>query len=436
MLFLVVFIAVVYGILYATIYKDQERELESDVEMEARNIEEYLSYQNQKGGLQFSNQQTLVKDVDQFFFYVVNRSGELVLGDELIPELRPDLLSTISAWNPKRNEILQETFQMNFSKRKLKEKVKERKEEFRPAHRTDTIRLMIAGHPIIYHGEVIGTLYIGKEFSFAYQVFKWLLIILLGLAVLFSGVALFISFYMSKKAMIPISSAFSRQREFVADASHELRTPLSVMLSSINAMEMTMDVEKEDYTNKLLVNMKNEVKRMTGLVSDLLTLARSDSGTVQHTNDRFNFRLKAEEAVSSVRAMAKLKDIQLHLETPETLMINGDSQRMTQLLYILLDNAIKYTPNGGEASLSLIMKGKELHITMKDTGIGVSPDDHNRIFERFYRADKARTRQEGGHGLGLSIAKWIVESHGGTIQVFSELGKGSTFFIRIPVIDK
>ncbi|RBW69402.1 sensor histidine kinase [Bacillus taeanensis] len=431
MLFLVLFIAVVYLILYVTIFKDQERELTSTVSQEARSIEEYLKFQNHQGGLEFFNQESVVKDVDQFFYYVVNRSGELVIGDEIIPELRTNILNVISRWNHSEDEILQETFHLNFSENRSHDKGK--REEFRPMQKTDTVRLIIDGEPIFYNGEMIGTLYIGKEISFAYQVFKWLLIILAGLAILFMVVALIISNYMSKKAMVPITRAFSRQREFVADASHELRTPLSVMLSSINAMEMTLDFKKEDYSHKLLVNMKNEVKRMTNLVGDLLTLARSDSGTIEYVKERFDFRSIAEEAVESVRTMAESKQIKLQFDAPKSLIINGDSQRLTQLLYILLDNAIKYTPNGGETKLSLSVKGKELLMMMKDTGIGIKPEDHGRIFGRFYRVDKARTRQAGGYGLGLAIAKWIVESHQGSIQVSSELGKGSTFFIRIPI---
>ncbi|MDQ0154420.1 sensor histidine kinase [Robertmurraya andreesenii] len=433
MLFLLLFIAIVYIILYATIFKDQERELEVSVKQEAKNIEQYLGYQNHKGRLRFRNQESIVKDVDQFFYYVVDQSGELVLGDELIPDLRTELLTAISNWNPSKNEILQKTFQVEFSERGLNGKG--RNHEFHPVQKTETIRLMIASQPISYRGEAIGMLYIGKEISFAYQVFKWLPTILLGIAILFSLVALVISYYMSKKAMVPITRAFTRQREFVADASHELRTPLSVMLSSINAMEMTLDLEKEDYSHKLLFNMKNEVKRMTGLVGDLLTLARSDSGTIELVNEWFDFRTIAEEVVESVRALAEFKQIKLHFDAPDVLMVNGDSQKLTQLLYILLDNAIKYTPNRGEAQLSLSVKGKELLIFMKDSGIGINQDDYGRIFERFYRADKARTRQDGGHGLGLAIAKWIVEIHKGTIQVFSEVGKGSTFIISIPIIE-
>ncbi|WP_458415138.1 histidine kinase dimerization/phospho-acceptor domain-containing protein [Schinkia sp. CFF1] len=250
MLFLVLFIMIVYTILYMAIFKDQERELEASVIQEARNIEDYLQYQNHKGRLEFRNQETLVKGADQFFYYVVNRSGQLVLGDELIPELRTQILSTVSGWEPDRNKVLQETYHVPFFDRWSNSE----RRDFRPAQRMKIIRLIIAGEPIFNHGEMVGMLYIGKEVSLAYQVFKLLPIILVGLAILFSGVALVISYYMSKKAMAPISRAFSRQREFVADASHELRTPLSVMLSSINAMEMTLDLKKEDYANKLLIN--------------------------------------------------------------------------------------------------------------------------------------------------------------------------------------
>jgi hypothetical protein len=188
MLFLVLFIVVVYTILYSTIFKDQERELQASVHQEAQNIEVYLREQNHRDGLKFPNQESLVKDVDQFFYYVVNRSGELVLGDELVPELRNELLASISGWNPARKDILQETYQVEFSKKGPNKNG--RRDEFRPAQRTDTIRLIIAGQPIFYNGKDIGMLYIGKEVSFAYQIFKWLLIILLGLAILFSGVAL------------------------------------------------------------------------------------------------------------------------------------------------------------------------------------------------------------------------------------------------------
>jgi signal transduction histidine kinase len=148
----------------------------------------------------------------------------------------------------------------------------------------------------------------------------------------------------------------------------------------------------------------------------------------------FDFCPQAGRAIESVRPLAASKQIALHFRSPASLYIVGDPQRLSQLLYILLDNAIKYTPNSGEVKLSIFIEGKQLCITVEDTGIGIGQEDYQRIFERFYRSDKSRTRQIGGHGLGLSIAKWIVDTHQGTIKVSSEIGKGSTFIVQIPLV--
>ena len=197
---------------------------------------------------------------------------------------------------------------------------------------------------------------------------------------------------------------------------------------------MTIEPQKRDMVERLLTNMRQEVKRMTHLVSDLLTLARSDSNSNQLSIETFDFRPAAERAIESVRPLAVAKQITLHLDSPASLITIGDPQRLSQLLYILLDNAIKYTPQEGEVKLSLQIAGQQLCIAVQDTGIGIKPEDYQRIFERFYRSDKSRSRQMGGHGLGLSIAKWIVESHKGTIRVSSEIGRGSTFIVQIPIL--
>ncbi len=254
------------------------------------------------------------------------------------------------------------------------------------------------------------------------------------LGIVFVGVAFVISMGMSKRAMIPISAAFTRQQEFVGDASHELRTPLSVLLSSVDALEMTIDTKKDDMSGKLLSNMREEVKRMTYLVRDLLTLARSDSDTLELRTELFDLRPLAEKTIESLYPLAAAKQISFELNAPATVKVTGDSQRLSQLLYLLLDNAIKYTPNGGEVKLYVSKDVHELRLIVQDTGIGINKEDYQRIFERFYRADKSRTRQMGGYGLGLSIAKWIVENHNGTIKVTSEIGKGSRFTISIPTL--
>lgn len=421
MLFLILFIVIVYFVLQVVIMNNQEKELQTLVNQEAAYMEDYLLKNNQTDLRGMQNQEVVFAGVNQFFYYVVGSNGEVVLGQEANRRYRPDILG-----------LLQEGHQNDIQKKTLRMEGRGNKSDFHPPEANQDISLMIASKPIYYKGQFIGQLYAGKDISFVYQLFHWVLIILVALGVIFFGVAIIVSTSMSKKAMVPISGAFSRQREFVADASHELRTPLSVLLSSIDAMEMTIEPEKEDFIGKMLSNMRQEVKRMTHLVSDLLTLARSDSNTVELRTETFDFLPYAEKALESVSPLAAAKQITLKMEAPGALMAIGDPQRLSQLLYILIDNAIKYTSNGGEVKLFLSGEGTELGIAVQDTGIGIKKEDYQRIFERFYRSDKSRSRQMGGHGLGLSIAKWIVETHGGTIKVSSEVGRGSTFIVRIP----
>lgn len=136
--------------------------------------------------------------------------------------------------------------------------------------------------------------------------------------------------------------------------------------------------------------------------------------------------------MESAQPLYASKNIAFHFHAPESLIGSGDSQRLVQLLYILLDNAYKYTPANERVALLLSRAGSDLFIVLEDTGIGIKPEDQERIFERFYRADKSRSRQAGGHGLGLAIADWIVKIHQGTIEVTSEQEKGSTFIVKLP----
>ncbi|MEC1525565.1 ATP-binding protein [Neobacillus niacini] len=427
-LFLVLFIMIVYSVLYFSILRNQETELETLVRQEAGFLEDYLTTNEKSDFRGIQNQEIVFAGVNQLFYYVVNSNGELIMGNEADPRIRTAVLGILNQRGQNDGEILKDTLHLEGSK-----KGRGKPGEFFQRERERDVRLIIASQSIYDKGRLVGKLFIGKDISFAYQLFHWLLIILLILGLVFVGVAIFISNAMSKKAMIPISRAFTRQREFVADASHELRTPLSVLLSSLDAIDMTIDTKKEEFTGRLLSNMRQEVKRMTSLVSDLLTLARSDSTIIERTTETFDFLPHAKKAIESVQSLADSKQIKLHLEAPDSLVTTGDPQRLSQLLYILLDNAIKYTPNMGEVWLLLSREGQQMSIRVKDTGIGIRKEDSHRIFERFYRADKSRSRQMGGHGLGLSIAKWIVETHKGTIHISSEIGKGTEFTIRLPL---
>lgn len=427
LLFLLLFIVVVYALLYVVILRDQHRELEDLTRQETRIISDYLaeSARNELRGL--SSQELVLAGVDQFFYYVIDSKGNLVMGSETMPHMREELLALIAGWVPQRNQIREETLNVTFQERRLGG------EQIDHPPASVRVRLMIDGSPIFYKNQFIGMIYIGKDISFAYQLFDWLLIVLIGLAVLFAGVAILMSYMMSKKAMEPISTAFNRQKEFVGDASHELRTPLSVMLSSIDALEMTDGALEDPFAGKLLKNMKSEVKRMTGLVSDLLMLARTDSGAVKQSHETIDLHGEARNVIESLTPHAEAHHIMFHLHAPDEMNVTGDRERIKQLMYIFLDNAVKYSPDGGHVTLTLSKEEREWEISVKDEGIGIHPDEQTRIFDRFYRSDKSRTRALGGHGLGLSIAKWIVDIHRGTISVESELNKGSTFTVNIPL---
>lgn len=426
-LFLMLFIVIVYSILYYSILKSSERELKTLAAQEAEYIEQLLIENKMRDFRNLQSQEIVFTGVDQVFYYVMNSNGKIIMGNDQDSRVQSVLSPILKDRLAKGNELFQETVHMKGNREKKEDVL-----EFPLPENDQEIRLLIASHAITYKGQVIGQLYIGRDFTFTSQLFQWILNILVFLGMLFSGLAIFISHKMSKKAMVPISRAYTRQREFVADASHELRTPLAVLQSSIDAMDMTMESKTDKFTKKLLKNMRQEVKRMTNLVSDLLTLARSDSNTFELRTQNFDLRVITEEVLESVHALANEKAISTSLEAPEKLIAVGDPERLSQLVLILLDNAIKYTEAGGTVKISLSQVDSDLFIAVKDTGIGIKNEDLNRIFERFFRADKSRSRQMGSHGLGLSIAKWIVETHKGTIEVSSEFGIGTTFRVKIP----
>ncbi|TDB54948.1 MULTISPECIES: ATP-binding protein [Bacillaceae] len=425
MIFLLLFVFIVYSLVYVVISSNQQQSLNMLLKQETKFVKSLLVEQSDR--VEDEYQDIVVAREDAFFYYVVSPEGQLLMGSEASEGLRPKLLNLINGWIPIENEVRKERI----------ETIRPNVEQFeRNGHAEDefkvSIDLLMTGQPIFYKGEFLGMLYIGKNVSFLYQLLKWLLVIMLSLTVLFVGVAIYMSRLMSKRAMIPIETAFLKQKEFVADASHELRTPLSVMLSSINALEMQDEVNEDPFSKKLVGNMKAEVKRMTKLVSDLLTLARSDASKNQQAFNRFDVKKMVEKVIQSVEPLAHSKNISLHLEAPKQIDISGDEEKLTQLMYILLDNGIKYTTPGGQVEVFVKQRTNSVEIRVTDTGVGIHKDEQKRIFDRFYRADKSRSRQMGGHGLGLAIAKWIVDMHKGTIKVDSEPEKGSTFRINLP----
>lgn len=290
--------------------------------------------------------------------------------------------------------------------------------------------------PITHEGKQVGTLFVGEDISEYYQMLQALFIMMLLFCLLFLVITAVVGYFMAGKAMIPIQQAFLRQRVFVADASHELRTPISIFQASVEVVESDGDQTLSPFSQQVLTDMKGEIRRMTKLVADLLTLARADSGVSNIIKEKIDLIALAEPIVRSMQPLALAKESTLVIKGKEEFSLMADRERIGQLLVILIDNAIKYTPNGGRIELSIsedaVLRPMAI-ISVRDTGIGISEEDKNLIFKRFYRVDEVRSREQGGVGLGLSIAKWIVDVHKGKIKVESAQGAGSKFIISIPI---
>jgi heavy metal sensor kinase len=227
-----------------------------------------------------------------------------------------------------------------------------------------------------------------------------------------------------------LETAFARQRQFTADASHELRTPLAVIEA-----ESTLALEKErtpaEYRRSLEL-VAQETDYMSSIIGKLLFLARSEAGKEPLVCAPVSMKELLAELCADVQALAREKDLQFALEAGADVTVNGDRVKLRQLFLNLLQNAVRYTPERGKVTVRLWEKSGQAVVAVSDTGIGIAPEHLPHLFERFYRVDKARSRAEGGAGLGLAIARHIAEAHGGTIRVESELGKGSTFTVSLP----
>lgn len=229
------------------------------------------------------------------------------------------------------------------------------------------------------------------------------------------------------RMMDRLQSSFAAQRRFVADASHELRTPLTIIRGNIEMLSRSGSVTHPEM-QEALEDVIAESERMTRLVAGLLALARADAG---QEIERGNVRL--EELVELVqREVHPISgSVAVRIDRLDAVEIEGDSDALKQLLLILVDNGIKYTPPNGTVSLSVINEGESARLVVRDTGPGIAPEDLPHIFERFYRS--ATNRGQGGTGLGLAIARWIAEAHGGDISVASSPDAGACFTVRLPV---
>ncbi|MCP8969443.1 sensor histidine kinase [Ectobacillus ponti] len=239
-------------------------------------------------------------------------------------------------------------------------------------------------------------------------------------------------YFLAGRALVPIQRAWNKQQQFVSDASHELRTPLAVIQSKTDLLFRNPSATIEDKITDIST-ISNEGRRLSKLVTTLLTLARSDSNQIEMKKEPFALHELLENLVDQYGEIASYQEKSLTMDVPEPVMFTADKERIHQLLVILLDNAMKYTGEGGRIELACQQTASAITLQVKDTGIGMSEEDIPRIFDRFYQSDKARTiAEDAGLGLGLSIAQWIIDKHNGRVKVQSKLGEGTSFEITFP----
>jgi two-component system, OmpR family, sensor histidine kinase CiaH len=252
-----------------------------------------------------------------------------------------------------------------------------------------------------------------------------------GLGLLLSLAA---AWFLSGRALVPIEHAFQQQQEFIADASHELRTPLTVLRSATDLLNSHRDEPLEE-NGELFDDVRGEIARMERLAMDLLTLARSDAGGLELMTAPVEMASMAGEVVRRTTPLASSQGIALALHSEDSdALVEADPDRLQQVLLILIDNAIKHTPPGGRVDVTVRRHGQQAAVEVADTGTGIPSEHLPRIFDRFYRADKARARAQGGTGLGLAIAKMLVDAHHGHLSLTSTLGSGTQATVSLPLV--
>jgi two-component system, OmpR family, sensor histidine kinase CiaH len=245
----------------------------------------------------------------------------------------------------------------------------------------------------------------------------------------------FISRFFANKSIKPIEETFYKQKQFIADASHELRTPLAVINTNVDAL-LTNGNDTINSQLKWLYYIKSESERMSKLTNDLLYLTQMDNSDQKMIFTNFNLSESVENVILVMEAVIFEHNISLKYNIEPNLVVRGNNDQIKQVVMILLDNALKYTNTNGSVNISLQKHNNKIRLTILNTGQGIHEKYLGKIFDRFYRTDKSRTRKSGGYGLGLAIAKAIIDQHKGKIYAKSIIDQNTTIFIELPLFTK
>ena len=281
-------------------------------------------------------------------------------------------------------------------------------------------------------GEVVGVIQYARSLGEVQQTIGRLVLVLLPLALGGLGAALLGGLFMAGRAMRPARESFERQRAFVADASHELKTPLTLIRADAEVVLYRGKLNEED--RKLIEHTLGETDRMNSILSDLLLVARLDAGKLEVSKKPFDLVSVLSEEAERFGAWAAGEEVRLDVYIPDELPVRADPKRTGQILAVLLDNAVRYTPPGGRIAVGAQLRDGWVEASVTDTGPGIAPERLPHIFDRFYRAEAARTRSEagGGTGLGLAIARDLARAQGGDLVAENAKTGGATFRLSLP----
>lgn len=298
-----------------------------------------------------------------------------------------------------------------------------------------TLHFFLAGGCTVWeNGQIQARLYTFLNLEDYYDMAvdgMYFLFLLCAVCIMLAAVG---GYYMAAKNIKPLEILFAREHEFAADASHELRTPLTVLSLGVESLQNDDESKLSGFAQEVLRDMQHETKYMSRLIEALLTLARGDEENKPLARAKVDLTEVAVKVCNKMRPLAAKKGLELEYaagDAPQVFIL-GDKNKMEQLLIIFIDNAIKYSESG---TITVTVDADSMHAVIKvmDEGIGISESDAQKIFERFYRVDKARSRAAGGFGLGLNIARIIVVRHGGTVSVKPRSPHGSIFTVRLPL---
>ena len=388
------FIAIFYFFITKALEQEQLSELEGFTNGELHELIEHLYSPGHHKDLEYKPERAL-------FYYIFDKNDNLIEGAE-----------TLSGFREKAEQELTKVSTHTITI----------KTEWNNTH------LLYQLVPVEWHHKIIGTVVVGKDITNQQHFIRNILIILAILIIVFSFLLALLSYYLARKAMVPIQNSYEKQRKFVSDASHELRTPLSIFLGSVELLEREEKNRLSPIGQEVLNDLKIETMHMGNLLKNLLFLSRSDQNQGQFSKENVNLSSLIQSICHRFQPIVP-ESIKLTCSIKEEIFIQADSDRIQQFIYILLENALHYTESG-KIHVSLSSSNQQVLIEVSDSGQGIEAKDIPHIFDRFYRADD--TRDRSGVGLGLSIAKTIIENHHGTIQVKSTPEVGTTFSITLP----